>query len=50
MPFEQKNNIPPGLKPRFYAALAAWLKPCPFKASARLNESKCPAEQKQVPG
>jgi len=26
------GNVPQGLKPRFYAPVAARLKPCPFKA------------------
>ena len=31
MLLDQRRTIPRGLKPRFYAPLAARLKPCPFK-------------------
>ncbi len=56
MLLDQRQTIPQGLKPRFYAVLAARLKPCPFKTrfmqpvlgacrvSFRCNSQDCSAQ------
>jgi hypothetical protein len=40
MRFEQQNNIPLGLKPRFYAAFWARLKAMPFQCLVYATSSK----------